>query len=347
MGKHAADRFCPARRRDHVAAEGEGFEPSIPLRAFRFSRPADSTTLAPFRGGFTDKYTEESMDFQRRPNVGISGRVMRFAVLMTIAQLTVNGLHAQEGEWPLPAKPVHSVAGAEYGIDAFDRIYGPMHLATAYGGTRGPAGTFYGKFHVASRFRQTGAQAEAEAYPIFSRGSYGYAAYAYSGSPLFPRHRVGIEAYQAFEWSIEGSMGVRLFAFDDRRTITLLTGSASLYSGNFLISARPYVTVNVPESAWSFVASGRYYFGEAEEYVSVRIGAGFAPDERSIQSNTGFPGKQIFYLQSQTGGSGIQFEITRKVLAGIQVDLTRQELSFLPGSFVLDVSAHTSIRVIL
>ena len=31
-------------------AEGEGFEPSMALRPFRFSRPADSTTLAPFRG---------------------------------------------------------------------------------------------------------------------------------------------------------------------------------------------------------------------------------------------------------------------------------------------------------
>ncbi len=32
-----------------LTAEGEGFEPSIAVRLFRFSRPVDSTTLAPFR----------------------------------------------------------------------------------------------------------------------------------------------------------------------------------------------------------------------------------------------------------------------------------------------------------
>ena len=30
-------------------AEGVGFEPTMALRPFRFSRPVDSTTLAPFR----------------------------------------------------------------------------------------------------------------------------------------------------------------------------------------------------------------------------------------------------------------------------------------------------------
>ncbi|GEM_PF-6994861 len=41
-----------------VNAEGEGFEPSNARRRYRFSRPADSTTLAPFRKNKNElKYT--------------------------------------------------------------------------------------------------------------------------------------------------------------------------------------------------------------------------------------------------------------------------------------------------
>lgn len=39
-------RMCPEYTK---MAEGEGFEPSVPLRAQRFSRPPDSTTLAPLQ----------------------------------------------------------------------------------------------------------------------------------------------------------------------------------------------------------------------------------------------------------------------------------------------------------
>ena len=42
------ENLVPARA-GSILAEREGFEPSIPLRVYRFSRPTHSTTLPPLR----------------------------------------------------------------------------------------------------------------------------------------------------------------------------------------------------------------------------------------------------------------------------------------------------------
>ena len=52
LRSHSVVEFARRRAVDltpHSRAEREGFEPSIPRRVFRFSRPVDSTTLAPLQ----------------------------------------------------------------------------------------------------------------------------------------------------------------------------------------------------------------------------------------------------------------------------------------------------------
>ena len=46
---HAKQFACSASSLILFAAEGEGFEPSIPVKVYWFSKPARSTALPPFR----------------------------------------------------------------------------------------------------------------------------------------------------------------------------------------------------------------------------------------------------------------------------------------------------------
>jgi YaiO family outer membrane protein len=116
-----------------------------------------------------------------------------------------------------------------------------------------------------------------------------------------------------------------------------------MYSGAWLISLRPYLTVRREESALSGVLSVRYHFGGETEYLFGRVGTGFSADERFIQTNEGFVGKDLFFLESQFLGIGAQMPLSASVDARVGADYTRRELGFLSGEFVSMFTATAGI----
>ncbi len=271
---------------------------------------------------------------------------MRFVLILGLV-LAVNSMSAQEIVWPLPGRAPDVLVGAEYGLETFDKIYAPMHQGMVYGGLRNTWGAYLLKLIGGKRFGNTGLQAELEGYPVFGKGFYGYASYAYGETPVFPRHRAGLELFKGLPWSLEASLGARLFSFPNSESVLLGTGSISYYWRNFLFSFKPFVSLNTPRTSAAGALTARYYLSDNEEYLTIRVSAGFTPDERWIQTAQGVAGRETTLLKSQSFGVAIQKIILPRTMLIGRIDLTNQEVVFSPGTYVYDVSVGCGLRMLL
>jgi YaiO family outer membrane protein len=143
---------------------------------------------------------------------------------------------------------------------------------------------------------------------------------------------------------LEASLGFRVFDFRDRRTVKLLTGSAAMYVGSMWFSVRPYISVDLPRTAFSVMATGRYYYGERDEFAFVRLGAGFTPDERTSLTTSGLPATEVFTLHSQTLGLGGQWLAGSGLLLTIEATYGRQEVGFRRGTYISSSSVILGAR---
>jgi YaiO family outer membrane protein len=121
--------------------------------------------------------------------------------------------------------------------------------------------------------------ASAEIYPRIRPGTYGYAAVAYSPNAiLYPRTRWAGEVFQTLPHGMEGSIGVRYFAFD--QPIRLYTASLTKYvAGYWMVTARTYLSHDETGTSHSWHMMVRRYFDGPERYVGVRYGIGASPFE--------------------------------------------------------------------
>lgn len=284
--------------------------------------------------------------FQTGRAAALSLGVLLIMVMMSMVSKDQTCL-AQEVVWPLPGRAPDILVGAEYGLEAFDGVYAPMHLGTVYGGMRSSGGAYLMKISGGRRFRHNGFQAEVEAYPILGDGMYAYASYAYGETPVFPRHRLGVEVYRALPWKLEVSLGARIFSFQNEESVLLGTGSVSYYWRSFLFSIKPFVGLNTSKTSLAGILTARYYLSDNEEFLTFRAGAGFTPDERWIQTAQGIPGVETTLLQSQSVGAAIQKIVLPKFMFLGRLDVTRQEVVFKPGAYVLDVSVGCGFRMLL
>ena len=236
--------------------------------------------------------------------------------------------------------------GINYASDRFSDTYDPMEYAYLQLSRRTALGSLFGRVNYSSRFGTHGAQVETDLYPRLADGVYAYLNYGYSNSDLFPKHRAGAEIYTKLPASYEGSVGLRHLYFGPSSSVSIYTGSLGLYFGSYWLSFRPYFIPNNAGLSKSASLTLRRYLGDAESFLSLRAGAGFSADERTIQSNTGFQGQtEVFYLQSQTVGIGIQQGIATYHLFVATFDVTNQELSFSPGNYVVMYSLSVGLRV--
>lgn len=284
------------------------------------------------------KYTEKCQNFQR------TGCVWQ-SIVCTMLFSVVGG--AQEIVWPVPSSAPEYLAGIQTNVESYDEYFPPLQAVTLYAGRRTSSGLFYGKMSSGWRSGHQGGQAEVEWYPLLGRTGYAYVGYAYGSSAPFPRHRGGIEYFRSLPDAFEASGGVRLFQFQDRKTIVLATGTLNRYVGNFWISARPYFSLNLRHVSASANLTGRYYPGTPEEFWFIRIGAGFTPDERSTLTTGGMTGSELFTLHSQSVALGGQRWLTKRLLGIIDAGLTRQEVGFRLGTYVLNASLWCGVRVTL
>lgn len=173
---------------------------------------------------------------------------------------------------------MRSKMGLSYGYTGLDDLDRPWHEASFQLGTRTGIGTVIARVNWANRFERNTAQYELDAYPKLFDGLYLYLNYGYSPFALYPRHRMGAEAYVNIDGGIELSAGLRHLKFESR-DVTIYTGTLAKYQGSWWIAFRPYITPKDLGTSRSYQVTVRRYFGNADSYLGVIGGIGSSPGE--------------------------------------------------------------------
>lgn len=129
------------------------------------------------------------------------------------------------------------------------------------------------RFSRGQHFGIIGHQVEAEWYQHIRRGTYAYlgAGYSYDAA-LYPHYRLNADLYHNFPYRLEGSVGIRHMAFSTN--INVLTASLGRYQGNWLYTARTYLTPDRNGLAHSIQLSARRYLNDKGDYFGFRFGRG-------------------------------------------------------------------------
>lgn len=173
----------------------------------------------------------------------------------------------------------------DYAYEIFDKTFDPWHHLSFSLSRQTAVGKVIGRINYGYRFGQSAAQYEVDAYPRIRQGTYAYLNAGYSSSGIFPKTRFGGEIYQGLPRSFEASIGLRHLRFSTS-SVTIYTGSAGKYYGNYWLSFRPYVTPSSIGTSFSAAGTVRRYFEDAENYVTFVAGVGSFPDERNTTLDT-------------------------------------------------------------
>ncbi|MEY8021855.1 YaiO family outer membrane beta-barrel protein [Muriicola sp. SD30] len=230
--------------------------------------------------------------------------------------------------------------------DIFDVVFDPMY----YSGLELQFGTAYGKIiprvNYSNRFKIDGIQYELDLYPQFSKSVYAYLNYGYSDSEIYPEHRVGGDVYVNLPKGIEASLGARFLSFTDS-DVSIFTGSAGFYKGNYYFSLRPYITPRKNSTMGiSGVLTARKYLKDANNYIGMTAGMGFMPEFRQFLANTTLVAETMLFVESQQLMAEYQFSFgSNPSLYRAHLGLTRQEFVFAAGNYFWAISAGLRYQV--
>ena len=227
-----------------------------------------------------------------------------------------------------------------YNRDWFDQIFDPWNTGFVQYSSPTRFGTLIGRLAFANRFGSSGLQPEIDFYPAIADGIYGYLNFGYSNSFLFPEFRTGSELFFRLPSSFEASAGFRFLNFSSG-SVTILTGNLTKYWKNWMFTARPFVTPSSVGISKSINFITRRYFADADNYVSVRGGFGFSPEERRFQDVSG----DVFFVKSWFIGAEAEKTIRFNVIVFGALTFTRQELTFDPGNFNSSIGINTGFRL--
>lgn len=147
---------------------------------------------------------------------------------------------------------------------------------------RGARGTGLLRLTRSRRFGSSGEQAEVELYPVLGPGRYAYLGVGGSGADFYPELRLGAEWFQSLGGGWEGSAGIRHFRFDEGR-VTLWTGSAARYVGDWWLSARPYLASGTGGTGVSATLTARLLASDGRPHLQVTAGVGDSPEVETAQ----------------------------------------------------------------
>ena len=171
-----------------------------------------------------------------------------------------------------------------------DGIPNRFFIYFQYGRKLGPHELFLRLNSVHRPGIKSGLSYEADFYPKFDDKTYGYFAFAYSNSPLFPRFRTGAEVIRVFNvWEI--GLGVRTSHPPDY-DIFAITSFIGLYHGNWFTYFRPTLSFLEDGVASNFVLSTRRYSGDGKSYYEFQVvkgtDTGVTRDFNAIENSFGF-----------------------------------------------------------
>jgi len=222
------------------------------------------------------------------------------------------------------------------GVDVFDQVFDPMYNTSLSYSKETKYGTIIPRVNYSNRFNTSGTQFEIDAYPKFSKKTYGYLNYGFSDSEIFPTHRAGAELYVNLPKAMEVSLGARMLDFETDK-VFIYTGSFGMYSGNYFFSLRPYVT---PADNNKFNVSGnlliRKYLKDKHNYFGLNASYGVATDLKQFKNDDVVLAETLLYLESQQLLFEYQFTGKKNPNAlKVTLGATRQEIGFDPGNYFI------------
>jgi YaiO family outer membrane protein len=207
-----------------------------------------------------------------------------------------------------------------YSADAFSEGFAPWNFAYLEYQRKFGSLTLIGRINYQHRFRTDAYQYEIDAYPKFAKGFYAYLNAAYSNHSLFPEYRFGAEAFKSAASGFEFSLGFR-FIKGTTKGVWIYTGSVSKYYPDYWASLRAYVSFRNKKTYPSLSFSLRRYIGIPDNYLTVRISAGFhAAERRTFQ-----PDENLYSLKSHGVGIDLQHKIYRDLFGKASFDWEREE----------------------
>lgn len=237
------------------------------------------------------------------------------------------------------------IAGAYVGMDRFSVNFKPMYYSNLQLTTKTPLGGLNLRLNQAYRFDKNGYQPEIDFYPGLWKSAYAYVNYAFSGSSLFPNHRIGFEVYQTLPNAFEVSGGIRYLNFKTEPDVMIYTGYLGWYLQDYWFSVRAFSTPLSGDLSNSINLSARKYFEHAFNYVGFTLGAGYSPDQRRLPTNDGLSTNNIYYLQSQRVEINFQHMFNQTYIWGIDATYMHQELSLSTGSSLYILGFSTNLRI--
>jgi len=211
--------------------------------------------------------------------------------------------------------------GVSYDFIDFDKQFDdPWHLVSMSYSRSTAIGSVIGRINYANRFKTGAIQFEADAYPRISKTFYSYVSAGISNKTgVFPQYRAGFSLYANLPKSFEAEAGFRYLYFSSATWI--YTGSVGKYFKNYWFNFRTYLTPGNNNISQSYSFTTRYYFGGAEDYVSLGLGTGISPDDRSNNIQLG----NVYKLKSNGVSAGYSKTIKKLNTISITGSWTHQE----------------------
>lgn len=168
------------------------------------------------------------------------------------------------------------------------------------------------RLNYATRQSGTGLQLELESYHRYNSKYYGYVLAGWSRDIVFPSWRFGYSIYRSFNKEWEGEIGLR-FVRSEKQNLYAPTWSIGKYWDNYSLNLRGYVIKDGSKWHQTYVMNARYYLNEQRDYLSLILGTGTSPDDRSRNFDYSSFGSFI----SQSAGVGYQRSLGKLTTAGI------------------------------
>lgn len=212
--------------------------------------------------------------------------------------------------------------GMSYDYVYFDKQFNdPWHLLSVDYGRQTSFGPIIGRVNYANRFNGNGIQFEADAYPHLSNTFQAYVNFGYSPDVgVFPKYRAGFSLYANLNSGFELEGGFRLLHFNSNTW--LYTASIGKYYKNFWFNIRTYLSSASSSISQSYTLITRYYFGGADDYLSLSLSSGLSPDE---QSNNVLVNATTYKLKSNGLGLGYRKSFKTFNIINLKAVIDNQE----------------------
>ncbi|MES3017795.1 MAG: YaiO family outer membrane beta-barrel protein [Bacteroidota bacterium] len=212
--------------------------------------------------------------------------------------------------------------GLSYDYVSFDKQFAdPWHL-TSFDYTRQTGiGSVSARVNYANRFKTNGTQFEIDAYPRISNTFYSYISGGYSNASIFPNYRAGFSLYANLPKAFEADAGFRMLDFGTKTWI--YTFAVGKYYKSYWFNLRTYLTPSNNSFSQSLSLTTRYYFGGADDYLSLTLGSGLSPDNQ--RNNILYNNGNAYKLKSTNGSLGLRKSFNTTNIFTLKASLENQE----------------------